>query len=61
MDEKETVSQDQAQLDHLEEEIKEARHHLDDETHQEEHEPYLFEDDQDEQPEAPGNDNVPAP
>ncbi|HEX3542076.1 MAG TPA: hypothetical protein VHT75_16710 [Acidimicrobiales bacterium] len=59
MDEKETVSQDQAKLDHLEEEIKEARHHLDEETKSEEHHEYLFEDDQEES-EVPGNNNPPA-
>lgn len=59
MDEKETVSQDQAKLDHLEEEIKEARHHLDEQTESEERHPYLFEDDE-EDSEGPGNENPPA-
>jgi hypothetical protein len=65
MDEDETVAKDQEQLDHLEQEIKEARRHLDDETHTEEEEGLFFEDDQEteteaEADEAPGNDNVPA-
>ncbi|MDQ1428194.1 MAG: hypothetical protein QOK39_1670 [Acidimicrobiaceae bacterium] len=65
--EAETVAKDKEQLDHLEEEIEQARHHLDDETHQEEDRPEFYEDDQaddevDDQAEheAPGNDNPPA-
>lgn len=51
MDEDATMSQDQAQLDDLEEEIQEARRHLGEMTPGNEHEPYLFEDDQ--EPEDP--------
>jgi hypothetical protein len=62
--EAETVSKDKEQLDHLEEEIQQARHHLNDETHQEEDRPEFYEDDQadDEAPgdEAPGDDDPPA-
>jgi hypothetical protein len=36
MDEKETVKHDEEQLEHLEEEIQVARHHLDEETHEKE-------------------------
>jgi hypothetical protein len=36
MDEEETVEHDQEQLEHLEEEIKEARQHLAEETHEKE-------------------------
>ena len=72
MDEKETVKHDQEELDHLKDEIDVARAHLNERTHQEEREPYLFEDDQEEpkdekedavgqEPEeGPGNDNVPG-
>lgn len=56
MDEDETVAKDQDKLDHLEQEIAEARRRLDDATHTEEEEGLFFEDDQ-EAPEedAPGD------
>jgi hypothetical protein len=71
MDEKETVKHDEEELDHLKDEIDVARAHLNERTHQEEKEPYLFEDDQEEpdekaarlpqEPEeGPGNNNVPG-
>ncbi len=59
MDDAETVKQDSEQLDHLGQEIQQARQHLNERTHQEEPEPEFFEDDQ-EVPEVPGNNNVPA-
>jgi hypothetical protein len=61
MDEAETVKQDTEQLDNLEHEIKEARQHLDERTHEEFDRPEFFEDNQEvPEEEAPGNDNVPA-
>jgi hypothetical protein len=59
MDEKETVRHDQAELDHLEDEIQQARKHLNERTHMEKEEPYLFEDDQESET-GPGDDNVPG-
>ena len=63
MDEQETVAKDEEQLDHLGEEIHDARQDLQDLTHKQP-EPYLFEDDQGDPadgagPEGPGNDNSP--
>jgi len=47
MDEEETVKHDREQLEHLEEEIKEARQHLAEETHEKErHEATFFGDDE---------------
>lgn len=59
MDDAETVKHDTEQLDHLGEEIEQARRNLNEQTHQEEPEPEFFEDDQ-EVPEAPRSNNPPA-
>lgn len=60
MSDGESSGPNQEQLDELEGEIEQARHHLREATHEDHRDHEFFEDDQSRPEEAPGNDNVPA-